>query len=319
MNILKKIKNIIDYIFYGLKASNDVMLSQNVYQDSISSSINQVITRNNLGEDLLKGEITQEVEELRYSDYKVSNESKKYKYIGNGEAIKTISNKKTNKYSFSQENKIICEGVTDEMKRLNSYGTERYTLSILYKDVPKFRLETYCNMIDVDINEQCDIKLHFSKYPNQYVITSKAFINELNKYYSDKQYFILNNEICQNIESIMFTTYKAINEDDLISYKLNNLVCYDIIDTKHEFILFFHVKSYARENMIEKFYSQTMDKKYKNKKQKNTESYSIKDNSSFHCDICGKEINLYDAQITEQTLGKKLCNSCLEKEILKNT
>ena len=49
------------------------------------------IEQNSLLNSLLRGEVTQEVEELRYETYKAEEESNNYKYIGNGVAMKIDS------------------------------------------------------------------------------------------------------------------------------------------------------------------------------------------------------------------------------------
>lgn len=35
-----------------------------------------------------------------------------------------------------------------------------------------------------------------------------------------------------------------------------------------------------------------------------------------HCDVCGKEMNIYDADVTKFTYGKSLCKDCLMKKII---
>ena len=35
-----------------------------------------------------------------------------------------------------------------------------------------------------------------------------------------------------------------------------------------------------------------------------------------HCEVCGKEINTYDADVTKYTYGKAMCKDCLQKYLL---
>lgn len=315
INFLKKIFYALPF---GMKAGDDMLLKQKASSTSDDLIIHQIITNDNIGENLLKGEVTQQVEELRYMDYKVSNESKKYKYIGDGKAIK-IGLKRTdsNNHSFTQDNKLICDGVYDELKRVDSYGTEKYTISVIMPDIPRFKLEVYCTSIDVNIHEgEIDVKLHFSKYPDKYNITSKSFINELNKSLNDG-YYARNCEFYK-IQQLSFVTNKAINEDDLIKYNFYDLTLQNVEEQKHEYILNYKANWYSRDNLIDKFYSSTMETKYVNNDKKNDNATFIAWDRSEKCEMCGKEMNKYDADITKSTYGKAICIECLEKEIMSN-
>ena len=77
----RKFYNILYSLPFGLKGAEDEMLSQKSSLNTDNVGVHQVINENRLSKDLLKGEVTQQVEELRYRDYKVSKESKKYKFI----------------------------------------------------------------------------------------------------------------------------------------------------------------------------------------------------------------------------------------------
>ena len=88
MNKLKKILLNIWYgLPFGLKAAGDEILGSGE-ADQARTEVNQQVTDKRVAKHLLKGEVTQEVEELRYRTYRVANESEKYKYVGNGVAVK---------------------------------------------------------------------------------------------------------------------------------------------------------------------------------------------------------------------------------------
>ena len=61
--IIGKIKNLFLAIPFGMKAADELLATSNK-DDDAGSSMHQKISQNNLLNDLLKGEITQEVEEL---------------------------------------------------------------------------------------------------------------------------------------------------------------------------------------------------------------------------------------------------------------
>lgn len=318
------VKSFFKKIFYSLpfamKGGEKILTSTND-NSSNNMGVVEVIQENRLSKDLLKGEVTQAVEELRYRDYKVYGESKKYQYLGDGIAIKTKNQTDDNKNKFFiVENKVICENVYDELKRIDSYSSDRYVLSILYHDIPKFKLESYASRLEVNIVDGvCDIVLCFPKYSNKYDVKTKAFINELGKIVKgDMNYLLKNHEICTNMSVIDFTTYKAINEDDFIQYTLYNLECVGCVKEQHEFKLMFKVHSYKRENLLSRFYSPTMEAKYQAKQSKDVMLSLVDSDRICKCEMCGLEINKYDADITKETIGKSLCKNCLEKKIIDN-
>lgn len=80
MGLINFIKRFFYAIPFGIKGADNVIISQNSSNQTDNIGVVQVLQENRLSKDLLKGEVTQQVEELRYKDYKVYNESKKYKY-----------------------------------------------------------------------------------------------------------------------------------------------------------------------------------------------------------------------------------------------
>ena len=78
--MLTKLKKYLYGFFFGLKNADSEMFSSKHTSNSDSNYIQQ-IKETNVGKDLLKGEVTQEVEDLRYSTYSVYRESNQYEYI----------------------------------------------------------------------------------------------------------------------------------------------------------------------------------------------------------------------------------------------
>ena len=76
-----KIKNLSIAFIYGLRNTEKDILGQKSTPNSPGSSVEQQMQMNELGEALLKGVVTEEVEKLRDRTYLVSDESKKYKVI----------------------------------------------------------------------------------------------------------------------------------------------------------------------------------------------------------------------------------------------
>lgn len=315
--MFKKLKKLWYAFMFGLRGTETEALGQKSSSISENDGIHEVIQSRRLSDALIKGEVTEEVEELRYRDYTVSNESKKYEYIGEGEAVKKEEVPiDYNNFSFAQENTVICNGVLDEIHRVGEYGRDTYTLNIIYDVIPRFRLEKYCKMIDVEFTDGVPvITLHFSSMSDKYDVTSKQFINEFSKILENIEYFKDNHDFCSSLLEINFITYKSYGEDDLIAYKFQGLTCIGVINDSLEYRLLFKADSFSRENLIAKFYSDTMAKKYEQHASKKLEYNFYEDKRTETCDICGEEMSVYDADITRGTFGYSMCIKCLEKKL----
>ena len=167
MNKLKKyLLNIWYGLPFGIKAASDEIIGAGNSLDN-DTTISQEVSDKRVAKHLLKGEITQEVEELRYRNYKVAGEAENYDYLGNGVAVKNDKKNiplERSKYKFSQENKMICNSVLEEISHIDEYGDERYTFEMTYDGLVRFKLEQFTTSVDVLINTKEKVvktTLHF--------------------------------------------------------------------------------------------------------------------------------------------------------------
>lgn len=329
-----KIKNILLNLLYGLPfglkgADTEIMGSKQV--DSNGTTINQEVSDERVAKHLLKGEVTQEVEELRYRTYRVENESKKYKYLGNGTAIKdTIGDyygKKSNdrtKFKFTQENVGVCESVSETLKQVGNYGMERYMFEIDYNSFVRFKVEKFITKIDVEIDEESgkiETTLHFNTEPNPYDAASMPFINELKKLLGNNSvYFVSKHEIASSIMNLSFTTYKALNEEDFVNYCFINGAKFKSFKQEgYEYLLTFTWDEYMRLplDLETKYYSKSMAEKYEKKERKNPNISIAQGERKRFCSVCGNEMSVYDADIQEADGHEPICGECLQK-VFKN-
>ena len=325
---MNKLKKVLLNIWYGLPfglkgADSEIIGNKDVTSDG--TTISQEVSDERVGKHLLKGEVTQEVEELRYRTYKVENESKNYKYIGNGIAVKEDSNGKNEqktKFKFSQDNENICETVLQTLNQVGKYGTEKYRFEIDYKSFVRFKVEKFATRIDVDINEEdgkIETTLHFSTEPNPYDASSMPFINELKKLFDIKdEYTASRSEIASSIMNISFTTYKAYNEDDFVNYSfINGAKFKSFKQDGYEYLLTFEWEEYLRLplDLESKYYSKSMAEKYDRKERKNVDISIAQSERKRFCSVCGKEMSVYDADIQEADGHEPICKECLQKAL----
>ena len=325
---LKKIKkyflNLLYGLPYGLKAADSEIMGSGS-KDDLGASIHQEVSDQRVAKHLLKGEITQEVEELRYRTYKVANESEKYKYLGNGVAIKEEKEDKPTdrkKYKFTQENENICESVLEGLNQVGNYGVERYRFEIDYESFVRFKVEKFATKVDVNINDETGLietTLHFNSEPNPYDGTSMPFINEISKLLNVKsEYEIKRNEIASSIKNFSFCTYKATNEDDFVTYSfVNGGKFKNFVQNGYEFLLTLTWDEYMRVplNLEAKYYSKSMAEKYERKERKDTPISLAEVERKRYCSVCGKEMSVYDADIQEASGQEPICKECMQKAL----
>ena len=286
--LLKIFKRVYFYIrifwnglFIGMKNTNKLITSN---QKDINDGVLEITKSDSGGvyKDLLEQKITQEVEELRYTSYVVANESKKYKYIGNGTAVKKNNLELNEKHGIVEESdnlpiiliqdiSLVCENVNNVLKEVNSKGNKKinsdYNIKIKRKLLPRFRIEEYIKKLvlkESDGNYVLD--LYCSKYPRQFSERKdRPFLREIKKI-RDRE--IKPNDIL-DFEEISFITNNAWGIDDYYSFSFNSFEFYDIIDFDGNYIIRLGCKSNIfMKNLLDEIYSKSADEKYKNKEMK---------------------------------------------------
>ena len=335
--IIDKIKSIFYSLPFGLKAADTEIMGSNVSGDGNDTVINQQVNDKRVAKHLLKGEITQEVEELRYRTYKVERETDKYEYVGNGMAVKKEEKNNNGIIKFSQENKLICDNVLTELNRVNSYGTENYTVKIDYNCPVRFKMQEFLTLVDVVIKEgeKAVTTLHFSDTRNPQMFKSKPFVTELEKleelFSKNDTYGLSRNDFARCVMSMSFTTFKATeDEPDIVSY---SFVSPDLIGVHHEngeFKLIYQWKEYLRIDLTDKFYNSELEQKYKNKEKKNTTVETVINEADdkwwkehyekiIKCSKCGEDINTFsDGYIVDKDTSEPVCIECYKKSLLKD-
>lgn len=302
---------------FGLKGFEEVVAHSNGVSDGSSINVLKEADDERVGEHLLKGEVTQSVEDLRWRTYTVDNEAKKYTYIGNGVALKEEPSVRESAmvHKFSMENKLSVGTISDGVDAVS-----KPVLEVVYKSFVRFKLEKYVSEFDVDINEGTRsflIALHFSKHPNPNEPTSKMFINELQRIASSID-TLRKSEVFGEIECISFSTYKAKGEEDFVIYTFNDgceIVGLEETSDHNEYVVTLRFNTGVRipRDFGEIYYSEHMAKKYANKELRETPIDFKTYERKHYCSVCGKEISVYDGDIlTYEGIGP-VCTDCLKK------
>lgn len=297
------------YLFSGLRAADKVAFAaKDTSGNGDGANIEVQNEEKSVYKDLLRGEITQEVRELRHEMYYAERESHKYKYVGNGVAVKKnklfddevkgLENSDGYKVQLIQNNREDTEGVADNLVEYDYRLKEQrnYTIKIERNFIPRFRIEEFANKVVVKRIDEKHVLLdvYVTKYESQFNRRHKPFLNELEAVYmGDTQSDII------DFDTLAFTTFKAYGADDLIYYKYNNIKFDNIVEFNGDYVLkFFADIECDGDDLINEFYDEIAAKKnaeHAPRKDKNTINILdvVKVEPEYNVDEAEKLINFY--------------------------
>jgi hypothetical protein len=248
-------------LFKGLKNANDIAFTGNKDTDiGNGSSIEQQKEVQSVYKDMLKGEITQEVIELRHEMYFAERASKKYKYTGNGRAVKMNDIIKYNgdletsdglEISIVQENKEDIGSLLDyeiynignevalgekSQGDLSKTKQKKFTINIKRDFLAKFNIEQYTEKIVIkQLNDdESIIDIYVYQYMKQFNNIHKLFLKQIEQIYTGD----IRNDIIE-FNSISFITNNAYGAEDLLEFEFNNIQFENIIRFNEFYVLRF--------------------------------------------------------------------------------
>jgi len=342
MKLIKKLCNRINAywvgFFYGLKDTNDTVFTQAGIDNSVGTEIQQQVTENRVSKDLLKGEVTQQVEELRYRTYKVDRESKQFEYFSPTKAIRfDKQDSKFVKYDNSDNLELITiqpnhantaniyDGTKDvdflNAKLIDGQGNvsinlghfdveNKYNIEIERDFMPRFKLEAYTTRLVVkklDDEDNMILDFYVSKYPQEKDMKSIYFIKEVEKLMSGyKQSDVT------SMTRVSFVTSHAYGLNDMIEFRFDHIYYKGILEYDGHYVLKFKAHAYVNgKDQTDEFYSKSMDEKYRNNEKKEVviDAFSGgNEYKTFVCSECGKTVE-YDTEAIDNmqaSLGRDI-------------
>lgn len=301
-------------LIYGLKNTEIDILSSKT-ESSEPISINQNQEMNKLGEALLKGELTEEVEMLRDRIYWVSEESDKYETIINTTGFATAKKKDTLIHKTPivfNEGDFIIEIVMNNIPVSAGVSQDKpsYPLNFEYGQTPKFILEQYVNKLVLRSKDSyLFMDLYAPKHTDSYNRLDRMFDNEINK-------IKLNKVKPQNVkfDIIKFISKNAYGVEDLIPFTFKMIDFVSIAEYNEHHVLTYEVKQIERgEKLTNKYINKKLRDGYAIGKKRNEKAtLNVFDHKDIiYCSKCNSEINEYDNRIVKHTTGKQLCHKCL--------
>lgn len=268
----------------------------------------QRLTQGQLADSLINGELTQEVIDLRWRTYKILEETNKfstkitgydknnkpiYKTVLKDNDLKNIKLDLTDSYELEMIinnepitvdiNTVIGSSSIEEVPE--EYASEEKNVKsiALFKSsdfeniknespimidrtfYPKFFIENFAKKLYIrKINEEEKLLEFFvSKYSDSEDKKTLLFINEINKAINNQPVNFL------DILSVNFFTYKSVGVNDFLIFKYEDLKFDKITDFNGFYLIKFKAKVTVNgESMVEKFKSESLEERYKNKTRK---------------------------------------------------
>ena len=285
------LKRIIYALPFGMKVGDELLATSNSDLNETSAVHKQMETKSVL-QDLINGELTQEVEELRYETFKAEEMSNEYQYIGNGQALKKKGDKKSTEqkrrkfvqYNANEEYNML-ESLTmleNENDALKDDWKTRKIFKATYKNpCVRFRLENYVDKVKVDLNDDSyktyfyfvDDKLNRGIRPLvNFIKKTKSEIHNIEETGNKEKLkaYKRKNELCSELETFNFTTLNATNDvPNGVDYNFTGSNLENIEEDNGYVVLVYTWDKFDGNILLsERFKSKTAEEKFKNKEKR---------------------------------------------------
>ena len=250
-----------NYLMQGLRVADNLLTSQNK-EDGDGTNIEQKKEVQNVYADLLRGEVTQEVRELRHEMYYAERLSHEYTYGGNGRVVKKnrMFNYNGNiDISDGYPIQVIQENKEDITLTSDFKDTRDFTLKITRDFIPTMRIEEYVTKLVVKRIDKDKVILDFYTpiMPRQFDRRSRIFTNMLGKIYEGD----VRSDLI-DIKGVAFTSYNAYGSDDLREYEYDGVKYELILEFDGSYVLRFTANIVKDGlDMITEFYDEATAKK----------------------------------------------------------
>lgn len=317
-------------LFRGLKVADEI-ISTNRSEGSSSVS-NEVVNEDDggLAGALLRGEVTEEVKELRHRVYKVDRNADRFSYIS-----PTLSKERTDE-DFWKSNVSVANSEGNEIiliqenriKKLNAkesfekFGEGDITLDVLQKynrDMifvydgfnPDMNISLYTNRLVYRSNELgYFIDLYISKYEDKSDIMNRRLIKLL----SSMDNTIIGSKGFTQIEHIEFMTIGAYKKQNGFFMSFGGFEYDSISEFDGNFVLTFKVDPEQTKSidLYEQYFHDGVEKKYEIKAEREDRTFDplrTDKSISYTCEECGYTVGKNEDVIVEDGFDETVVES----------
>lgn len=371
----RKLKQVGIGLVIGMKETEDETLHQSGLDQGAGEGIHQRAESKRVAQSLLRGEVTQAVKELRWRTYKVEEESHNWEYYTPTFAVKNMRAERVpvayddsdgrelvtiqENFAYLDENKTLAKVLgsidKDSVKKDDSFkfdtdkmhgatefdSVKRYTIEIDRDGFVPAKLENYIKKVVVKKSENPERAIfdcYVSIYPTPGDVKQKTLLNEIKRSMDGLVTDIY------DMKLFAFTSHNAYRVNNGVRFEFQNikLVSVSVYDGNYIIKLDGRIK-YEDKALSDKYYSESMAKKYAEKAPKEaTVVYSpelLQNMRTYVCEGCGKKVTYSPTAIdemeitpddevagtnhleymtmemTKSTYGVFLCDECLEKRL----
>lgn len=272
-------------IFFALKAA-DELISSGDKDANLKAVSEQGMQIDSLWAQLLRGELTQEVKQLRYMIYKVNEEADRYKYIGNGICIKRDVVTRNRDIIYQSQRDVELNSVEaakmlegeDQNAIKNYLGAKvKKLINFKFTKMPAYKFANAINKIKVN-KRDLEAVVYFSLYTGDNLQSKRTaqFLADTLRMFQERTdiaqrgAFIKHNQLLGAVDSILVETYKCDGEYDGQIYKLLGVYVTDVRPSekdKYEMEVHFKVykieieNKFSLEDVFDKTQQELYDKK----------------------------------------------------------
>jgi len=292
--MLNKLKKYITGLFLSLYVTEKKVLAPNDVLGEESTGIMMNLLQGRLSNDLMQGEVTQQVKEMRWRMYKVlaNTKLKSAKITGydeNGHPIVNVNTKKltddlvnldidktlndthsVKMYIYNEESAVGYSNldldddkVTFTKGEIDAGKGLIYKLNIVREYFPKFEIEKYTDFLVVRENDEKNVVLEFyiGKYADIYDKKTKFLIKEIEKIKSNPRTVNM-----LEFNTVSFITNNDKGVPDLLEYMYDVKGFHSISEYKSNYVIRMSADTIINgKNVIEAFIDHDLDEKYANK------------------------------------------------------
>ena len=234
MRLKERLKLFWALLFRGMKSADDTITASNKEIEAGGPAIEEKVQEDNLFAQLLRGEVTQEVKDLRYEMYESVRKSEDFKVMGfSGKAIKKnsmlssapehIDTEDGLKVVLVQDNMMMIDGLSNSMKDLSHAAAAskeldvEHLFKIQHKGFVRYKIERLARKVVVKkLNDSADFKLDF-------YLSELPIENEPRAIFATKELKMLYETGARSsdfldITTLTFQTYKAFGDKDWMIY-----------------------------------------------------------------------------------------------------
>lgn len=273
-----------NYFMRGLVKADREAFQGKTVESKEGTGIEQNQERKSVYQDLLKGELTQEVKELRHEMYYAERESKKFVYNGNGTAIRNTNNQYDRLFENSDNDILyIVQDNRETNGSLSDFGVygygedktvseeaagdlrlktdRKYTIEIKRDFYPRFKIEEFTTKLIVKKRgEKFVLDFYTSAYEQQFNRRQIMFRKGVLQIKDNN----VKSDII-NFDNVNFIAFNAYGSDDLKYYEFGNLQFLGIIEFDGSLILRFLSDAIVDgDDLITEFFDEIADRKCRN-------------------------------------------------------